>query len=47
MLIQRKQDKMDLNEKFFNENFIKGIHKPEIPTFQGKGNLLLGKSDPS
>ena len=31
---QRKQSKKDLNEKFFNENFIQGIHKPEIASFK-------------
>lgn len=37
---------MHLNEKFFNENFLKGIHKPEPPSFKGHEELLLGKNNP-
>lgn len=43
---QRKLDKMILNEKFFNERFVKGIHWPEPPSYKEHTDLLLGKYNP-
>jgi len=37
---------MNLNIKFFNENFVKGIHRPEIPSFNGHKELLLKELNP-
>lgn len=33
---------MKLNEKFFDNNFVKGIHKPELPSFKNNAEVLLG-----
>lgn len=37
---------MILNEKFFNERFVKGIHWPEPPSYKDHTDLLLGKYNP-
>lgn len=39
----RKEDKKRLNTLFFDDRFVKGIHKPELPSFQGHADKLLGK----
>lgn len=39
---QWREDKMKLNEKFFDNNFVKGIHKPELPSFKNNADVLLG-----
>lgn len=41
---ERWEDKMKLNEKFFDNNFVKGIHKPELPSFKNHAEILLGKN---
>jgi len=32
-----------MNEVFFDENFVLGIHKPSLPSFTTKKELLVGK----
>jgi len=34
---------MKMNEKFFDDNFVMGIHKPELPSFKNNAELLLNK----